>query len=171
MVCYIFLSLFLATDFSFRLLNIYLNQLINLFYIKNIYYISILIILILFSCILVRQGLNYFNTLPIKNNSAQATYFITVGSPSSLLVILILIYIRNPLNLQASPKKYSTNSIFVTDFINRRVQVLKEDLYQFRINTQDIGLIEPIELQDEGQPSYIIKLSTCRSSEHGNVSI
>ena len=53
-VYYIFLSLFLATNFFFRLLNIYLSQLINLFYIKNMYYTSILIVLIPFSCILVK---------------------------------------------------------------------------------------------------------------------
>ena len=103
-VCCIFSSLFLATNSSFRLLNICLSQLVNLSYIKNIYRAFILVVLIPFSCILVRQGLNYFNTFPIKNNPVQATYFITVGSPSPLLVILILIYIRNSLNLQASPK-------------------------------------------------------------------
>ena len=103
-VYYIFLSLFLATNSSSRLLNICLSQLANLFYIKNMYYISILIVLIPFSCILVKQGLNHSNTFPIRNNSAQATYFITVSSPSPLLVILILICVRNPFNLQASPK-------------------------------------------------------------------
>ena len=104
MVYYIFFSLFLATNSSSRLLNIYLSQLANPSYIKNIYYISILIVLIPFSCILVRQGLNYFNTLPVKNNPIQATCFITVSSPNPLLVILILICIRNFLNLQASPE-------------------------------------------------------------------
>ena len=93
-VYYIFSSLFLAINSSSRLLNIYLSQLANLFYIKNIYYTSILVMLILFSCILIKQGLNYFNTLPNKNNPVQATYFITVGSPSPLLVILILILIQ-----------------------------------------------------------------------------
>ena len=99
MVYYRFLSLSLAINSLSRLLNIYLSQLANPFYIKNIYYTSILVVLIPFSCILVKQGLNHFNTLPVKNNSIQAIYFITVGSPSPLLVILILIYIRNPLNL------------------------------------------------------------------------
>ena len=103
-VYHIFSSLSLVTDSSSRLPNIYLSQLANPSYIKNMYCTSILVVLIPFSCILVRQGLNHSNTLPIKNNPAQATCFITISSPSLLLVILILIYIRNPLNLQASPK-------------------------------------------------------------------
>ena len=64
-----------------------------------------------FSCISIKQSLNYFNTLPNKNNPAQATYFITVGSFSPLLVILILTYIRNPFNLYTSPLKYLTDGI------------------------------------------------------------
>ena len=98
-VYYIFSNLFLATNSSFRLLNIYLSQLVNPFYVKNIYRTFILVVPILFSCILVKQGLNHSNTLPVKNNPVQATYSITIGSPSPLLVILILICIRNPLNL------------------------------------------------------------------------
>ena len=106
-----FSSLFLVINSSSRLLNIYLSQLANPSHIKNIYRTFILVVPILFSCILVKQGLNYFNTLSIKNNPVQATYSITISSPSPLLVILILICIRNPFNLQAFPKKYSTNSI------------------------------------------------------------
>ena len=34
----------------------------------------------------------------------------------------------------------------VIDLINRIVQVLKEDLYQVKISTQDIELIKPVEL-------------------------
>ena len=37
----------------------------------------------------------------------------TVSSPSPLLIILILTYIRNPLNLYTSPLKYLTNSILI----------------------------------------------------------
>ena len=88
-IYYIFFSLFLATNSSFKLLNICLSQLANPSHIKNIYCVFILVVLILFSCILVKQGLNHSNTLSIKNNPIQATYFITVGSPSPLLVILI----------------------------------------------------------------------------------
>ena len=100
----IFLNLSLATNSSSGLLNIYLSQLANPSYVKNIYYTSILVVPILFSCILVKQGLNHSNTLSIKNNPAQATCFITISSPNPLLIILILICIRNPLNLQTSPK-------------------------------------------------------------------
>ena len=32
----------------------------------------------------------------------------------------------------------------VTDLINRIVQVLKRDLYWFKISTQDIELIKPV---------------------------
>ena len=98
-VCCKFSSLFLAINSLSRLLNICLSQLANPFYIKNIYYTFILVVPIPFNCILVKQGLNYSNTLFIKNNPIQATYFITVGSPSPLLVILILVCVRNPLNL------------------------------------------------------------------------
>ena len=34
----------------------------------------------------------------------------------------------------------------VTDFINRIVQILKWDLKQIRINTQEVGLMEPVKL-------------------------
>ena len=64
-----------------------------------------------FTYISIRQGLNYFNTFPNKYNPVQATYFIIVGSPSLLLMILILTYIKNPFNLYASPLKYLTNGI------------------------------------------------------------
>ena len=65
----------------------------------------------LFSYIFIRQGLNYFNTFPVKYNPAQATYFITVGNLSSLLTILILTYIKNPFNLYTSLLKYLTDGI------------------------------------------------------------
>ena len=64
-----------------------------------------------FFYIFIRQGLNYSNTLPNKNNPAQAIYFITIGSPSPLLVILILTYVRNPFSLYTSPLKCLTNGI------------------------------------------------------------
>ena len=64
-----------------------------------------------FSYIFIRQGLNYSNTFPNKNNPIQATYFITVGSPSPLLIILILTYIKNPFNLYTSLLKRLTNGI------------------------------------------------------------
>ena len=38
----------------------------------------------------------------------------------------------------------------VTDLINRIVQVLRGDLYWFRISAQDAGLIEPVKPWDEG---------------------
>ena len=65
----------------------------------------------LFTYISIKQGLNYFNTLPNKYNPTQATYFIIVGNPSPLLIILILTYIRNPFNLYTSPLKRLTDGI------------------------------------------------------------
>ena len=64
-----------------------------------------------FTCIFIRQGLNHSNTLPNKYNPAQAIYFITVGSPGLLLMILILTYIRNPFNLYTFPLKRLTDGI------------------------------------------------------------
>ena len=64
-----------------------------------------------FSYISIKQGLNYSNTLPNKNNSTQAIYFIIISSPSPLLVILILTYIKNFFNLYTSLLKYLTNGI------------------------------------------------------------
>ena len=104
MVYYNVLNLSLAINSLFRLPNIYLSWLANPFYVKNMYRTFILVVFNLFDYTLVKQGLNHSNTLSVKNNPVQATCFIAVGSPSPLLVILILIYVRNPLNLQASPK-------------------------------------------------------------------
>ena len=64
-----------------------------------------------FSCISIKQGLNYSNTLFNKNNPTQTTYFIIISSPSPLLIILILTYIRNPFNLYTSPLKRLTDGI------------------------------------------------------------
>ena len=110
-VYYIFFNLSSATNFSSRLLNICLSRLANPSYIENMYRAFTLVVPILFSYILVRQGLNYSNTLPVKNNPAQATCSMTVSSPGPSLVILILIYVRNFFNLQASPKKCLTDGI------------------------------------------------------------
>ena len=41
------------------------------------------------------------------------------------------------------------------DFIYRAVQVLRENLYWIKISVQEVGLMEPVELQDKGQLSYI----------------
>ena len=43
--------------------------------------------------------------------------------------------------LKTSP---STNTLSVTDLINRIVQVLKRDLYWVRISTQNMELIKPV---------------------------
>ena len=38
----------------------------------------------------------------------------------------------------------------VTDFIYQIVQVLREDLERLAVSTRDAGLMEPVELWDEG---------------------
>ena len=38
----------------------------------------------------------------------------------------------------------------VIDLINRILRILKEDLYWVKISAQDAGLMEPVELWDEG---------------------
>ena len=42
--------------------------------------------------------------------------------------------------------KEMEEGIGVIDLINRIVQVLKEDLYQVKINTQDAKLMKPVKL-------------------------
>ena len=71
----------------------------------------------LFFYIFIKQGLNYSNTFPNKNNPAQAIYFITVGSPSPLLIILILTYVRNPFSLYNFPLKYLTDGILILTYV------------------------------------------------------
>ena len=41
------------------------------------------------------------------------------------------------------------------DLIYKAVQVLRENLYWIRISMQNTGLMEPVELQDKGQLSYM----------------
>ena len=82
-------------------------------YNENIYYTFQLVVVKPFSCILVRQGLNHFNTLFNKNNPVQATYFINVSNLGPLLVILILTYIKNPFSLYSSPIKCLTDGILI----------------------------------------------------------
>ena len=42
--------------------------------------------------------------------------------------------------------KKMEEGVDIIDLINRIVQVLKRDLYWFKISTQDAGLIEPVKL-------------------------
>ena len=46
--------------------------------------------------------------------------------------------------------KTREEGVGVIDFINWIVQVLREDLERLAISIQDIGLMEPVELWDEG---------------------
>ena len=42
--------------------------------------------------------------------------------------------------------KDKEGGVDITDFINRIVQILKEDLYQIKISTQKAGLMELVKL-------------------------
>ena len=46
--------------------------------------------------------------------------------------------------------KAKEEGVSVIDFIYKAVQVLRENLYWIRISTQEVGLMEPIELWDKG---------------------
>ena len=46
--------------------------------------------------------------------------------------------------------KTKEKGVGVMDFIYRAVQVLRENLYWIRISVQDTGLMELVELWDEG---------------------
>ena len=57
----------------------------------------------------------------------------------------------NNLEIRAIFKdKTREEGVGVIDFINWIVQVLKEDLKRLAISIQDIGLMEPVKLWDEG---------------------
>ena len=107
----IILSFFLANNSFSKPLNIYISLLQNPSYIKNMNCTSQLVVFMPFTYISIKQGLNHSNTFPNKYNPIQAIYFITVGSLGPLLMILILIYIRNPFNLYTFLLKYLTNGI------------------------------------------------------------
>ena len=46
--------------------------------------------------------------------------------------------------------KNKEEGVGVTDFINRIVQVLKKDLYWFRISAQKAGLLKPTKSGNKG---------------------
>ena len=52
----------------------------------------------------------------------------------------------NNLEIEFFKDKEIEEGVGVTDLINRIVQVLRGDLYWFKISTQDIGLMEPVKL-------------------------
>ena len=52
----------------------------------------------------------------------------------------------NDLEIKFFKDKEMEEEVGITDFINRIVQVLKGDLYWFKISVQDVELIKPVEL-------------------------
>ena len=98
---YSFLSTIIITS---RSLNIYISCSINLFQLKNIYYISLLVVVILFTYISIRYSLNYSNTRPIKNNPIQATQSIVIANFKPSYITLKCIQVRNPLSFNFFPK-------------------------------------------------------------------
>ena len=51
--------------------------------------------------------------------------------------------------------KAKKEGVGVIDLIYKAVQVLRKNLYWIRISARETGLMEPVELQDEGQLSYM----------------
>src|SRR6202021_3121384 len=87
---------------AFRSLNIYINYSANPPQLKNKYFSSKLVVIILFIYTLVRYSLNYLSTLPIRNKPIYATWSIDMGNFTPSYVILKCIYIRNPLSFNLS---------------------------------------------------------------------
>ena len=52
----------------------------------------------------------------------------------------------NNLEIKFFKNKNKEKGVGITNLINRIVQVLKRDLYWFKISTRDAGLMEPIKL-------------------------
>ena len=63
----------------------------------------------------------------------MSIYFIYIPSPIIKVKVLYTL-----------PHDIFTTKVTVTDLINRIVQVLRGDLYWFKISTQDTGLMEPV---------------------------
>ena len=68
------------------------------------YYISQLVIIILFTYISIRYGLNYLSALPVRNSPVQAIRSIGITSFTSSYTILKCIYVRNSLSFNFSSK-------------------------------------------------------------------
>ena len=61
-------------------------------------------VIIPFTYISIRYGLNYLSALPIKNNPTYTTWSIVVANFTPSYITLKYIYIRNPLSLDLSSK-------------------------------------------------------------------
>ena len=61
----------------------------------------------------------------------------------------------NNLEIKFFKNKEIEEGVGIIDLINRIVQILRWDLKQLRISTQDTELIELVKLWDEGQLSHI----------------
>ena len=83
--------------------NICVNYSVNPPQLKNKYFTSKLVVIILFIYTLVRYSLNYLSALPIRNKPIYATWSINMGNFTPSYIILKCIYIRNPLSFNLSP--------------------------------------------------------------------
>ena len=111
--CVRFWSFLSTVVVTFRSPNIYINYFINPPQLKNKYFTSKLVVIILFIYTLVRYNLNYLSALPIRNKPIYATWSINIGNFTSFCVILKCIYIRNPLSFNLS----STNRLMDSNLI------------------------------------------------------
>ena len=78
------------------------------------------------------------------------TLRLLILNSTGFVLIYITPFLQNIRSLEIMTNKYS-----VTDLIYRTVQVLRENLYWIRISTRKAGLMEPVKLQNEGQPSHM----------------
>src|ERR1700728_191508 len=91
-------------------MNIYINYSINPPQLKNKYFTSKLVVVILFIYTLVKYSLNYLSTLPVRNKPIYTTWSIAIGNFTPSCVILKCIYIRNPLSFNLFPINRLINS-------------------------------------------------------------
>ena len=107
-VLYIRFYNFLSTVIiTFRSPNICISCSINPLQLKNMYCISLLVVVILFTYISIKYSLNYSNALPVRNNPMQATQSVVIANFIPSCITLKYIQVRNPLSFNFSPKNCS----------------------------------------------------------------
>ena len=75
-----FYNLRLAVAIALGLLYIYISLLQNPSQLKNMYFISLFLVIKLLALYFVKYGLNHLSIYPVKNNPAYATWSTTKGN-------------------------------------------------------------------------------------------
>ena len=78
-----------------------------------------------FAYISVRYSLNYSSALPFKNNPTYVTWSSAIGNFKPSFRILSLIYIRNLLSFNLSPKNRLIDSILTFIILSALIYSLK----------------------------------------------